>query len=1104
MKKLLLASLLIFGFLQQGNAQRFDYDNSSNVFVGLNVGYVWHSSDVKNVKNRFPLGAGFTLGGTFNRDYGKILTYDLRFRFLFGSWYGQDRDTTHAIQDNYAVNNFYDTLGYTVQNFRAKQRSFDLEFAVHFNRVKEKTGLDPYIFGGIGFTFTNTQGNLLKDKDLLGEGIIYPYNEDPTGGMISKDYSTPLDKNISGAAYDGFEANFLPSLGVGIGYYFTSNFSVGLEHRTTFFNGDYFDGTHLNQDGQPSKIKNDWFHYSSIYFKWYLRKSKNNWENPKDEVQNPINKPVTQNPKAENPKDKDKPVVDRTPVTKRPPIINFTNPSKNPLKVSQPLMTIRAEVKYVKSSENLNFTQNGVEHGTFIYNPNTNVFESKVNLVLGKNVFNLTGYNSDGNASDETVVIFESEAPKDAYPPTVNIVDPVNSPYNVNQLNYIVKAAIHNIKARNQLTVTFNNEPFFGFSFNPDGAINFSANLNLKSGINTLKIVGTNSAGTDKDETVLVYARKPIDNEGNPPVVSITIPNKNPYTTSKTEVDITAKINYIENNQQVEVVINGVNTSNFTYNSNTRTVQFIAGLSTGYNNIRVKAKNAYGTDMDDIQITCQPGFDPHGSNFPPVVSITTPNTNPYTTQNSTQAISAKVEHIDSKEQLEIKVNGVETTSFTLSASKIVQFNVNLTNGSNTISIIATNNFGSDSDVSQIIYREKIQRKDPPKIKIFTPEENPFTTSQATEKVVAKVEDVNLKNQITVKINGVNTLNFSFESSTKLVKVDANLSLGTNTINISATNEFGSATGATQILRVIKTKPTINEGIKELPCIYPSIVYVSPSLPITTVTKGAFEVIAKLNGIKNKNQIKVFVNSIELKDFSFDTSTNLLNHTIHLEEVKTTYKIRLVNECGPKEGGVFFEYEAPVCGVDVALDKSDFCASTPGHMVNRNELLTNTSFQYNGPAKSIYFQAAENGLALVNGEDYPLIKGIFYHFIGTLTLDIKRINDQWHVCVESDSRPIFGSGSTKPESPCEGSIEDNLDKGSKEADTIKEDVKSKTNPEVKPVIETQPGKTTKPVQRTPKVIGTQTPDNEESSPATKPATRPAGSSGRTPRTPTGGG
>src|SRR5690554_7719706 len=132
----------------------------------------------------------------------------------------------------------------------------------------------------------------------------------------------------------------------------------------------------------------------------------------------------------------------------------------------------------------------------------TRVFESRVNLDPGENTFYLRGVNPDGSDDDKVVIIYERKAEGEVLPPVVNIVDPAVRPHTVNQLNYNVKADIENVVARNHLTETFNQAPFTNFSFTPNGNIKFNANLPLKAGVNTVKVVGTNNAGMRSEDVV--------------------------------------------------------------------------------------------------------------------------------------------------------------------------------------------------------------------------------------------------------------------------------------------------------------------------------------------------------------------------------------------------------------------------------------------------------------------------------------------------------------------------------------------------------------------------------------------------------------------------
>ena len=127
-------------------SQKLDYDNDSKWYWGLNAGAAWNTTDVKN---KTKVGWGFTLGRAFNYNYGKALSFDFRMRYLNGTWAGQDYDTTSLTNYNSSVSpsgsvvDYYDTLGYTINNFQTKVHELGLEFVIHANNLRQNTGWDP-------------------------------------------------------------------------------------------------------------------------------------------------------------------------------------------------------------------------------------------------------------------------------------------------------------------------------------------------------------------------------------------------------------------------------------------------------------------------------------------------------------------------------------------------------------------------------------------------------------------------------------------------------------------------------------------------------------------------------------------------------------------------------------------------------------------------------------------------------------------------------------------------------------------------------------------------------------------------------------------------
>jgi hypothetical protein len=115
------------------------------------------------------------LGKSFNYDYGRKITFDLRARYLRGKWYGQDLTKTYL--SDYNPDNLVDPAQFplmdykdsgVVNNFQADVHRLGFELVLHANGIRERSGWDPYIFGGVGFTWYQTYGDLYSNDSLSG------------------------------------------------------------------------------------------------------------------------------------------------------------------------------------------------------------------------------------------------------------------------------------------------------------------------------------------------------------------------------------------------------------------------------------------------------------------------------------------------------------------------------------------------------------------------------------------------------------------------------------------------------------------------------------------------------------------------------------------------------------------------------------------------------------------------------------------------------------------------------------------------------------------------------------------------------------------------
>jgi hypothetical protein len=877
MKLKLLFALFFITISSIGFSQRFDYDSNSKVFFGLNLGRTWHTSDVQGVKDRFPLGAGFIFGGSFNQNYGNALAFDLRFRYLGGNWYGQDTDTTGAIGSNTAVNNVYDTLGYAVQNFKSTQHRLSLELAIHANRLRETTGWDPYIFGGIGFTFSQTKGDLLKDE------AGYDYAADPSGGQIAQDYQTPLDMNDAGEPYNetSFEPRILPSVGIGIGYYFNSRFSIGLEHKSTFFSDDYFDGTSLNQEGQPSEMfKNDVYHYTSVYFRWYLKR-RNRDVVPDEQEETQVIQPVGTDVNSftgERPR-------------KQLPIVDFTTPNTSPYTVNSPTYTLKADIKHVASGQNISFKHEGAVVHNFTFNSNTNSFQSTVQLKPGQNVFNLKGTNEFGSDEDVMVINYSKAELNKLNPPIVKITDPTANPETVNQPNYLLKADIKNIDSKNQLTVLFNGQAVSNYNFSSNGVNNFSKQITLNVGVNTFKITGTNDDGSDFDETTIIYKKQITV---NPPVVNYINPSNSAITVTSPSFNLQGTVKYVDSKNNVNFIQNGTKNNNFSFNSGTNYFGSNVVLQPGQNIFQLIGTNSAGSDDATVVINYQVA-----SPKPPIVSILNPSNNPYTTFNNTKSFKASVLNVSNSNQVSMTLNGNNFTSFNFnSGSGILTTVLPLSLGSNVITVTGTNSDGTDSEQTTIIYRES-RTPQPPIVEYVVPSSNPYQTSVQTQVVKATVQNVTNSSQIDVNINGNNISNFSFNASTHVMEFTASLVEGANTVTTTGTNSDGVDSETMTIIYRKLEKPVM-----------PVVTYLNPITNPITVYSSAYSVQAKVEHVEGPADIKLRINGNLTNNFNYSTSSELMNFNVSLVQGANIIEITGTNDYGQDSKTTSIIYQKP--------------------------------------------------------------------------------------------------------------------------------------------------------------------------------------------------
>jgi hypothetical protein len=817
--------------------QRLDYDHSSNWFLGLNVGAAWNTTDVKN---KTDIGYGFLFGRTFNYREGNRLSFDLRMRYLRGKWYGQDYDSTNLahLGTDYtgSLAEYQADPGFTVNNFEADVHELGFELAIHANRFVNRTGWDPYIFGGVNLVWNTTSGDLVDQANFLGGDANYAYDSlslsKPTiDAALDGIYETALDGSTG-----TYDVDFMPSLGIGLGYQFGPRFSMGVEHKTTFTRQDLFDG--YDAGTGTGIFKNDMFHYTSAYMRFRL--GGRNRVRPTRPATVPVNPVTTNVAPCQN------------------PVIRLVRPNQRSINSLTQFYVLKTEVRYVAGRNNIILSVNGSPTTNFLYNPSTHMLEANLQLVSGNNTIEIVGNNGCGSDREVITLVYDDcEEPRVAFENVCgnNGADVENAAYNV----------LADVENAATIYYTVNGVSTTNYTYNAT-TDQFSSNITLQQGQNTIQITATNDCGTDTETIVVTYTNcaEPYINffSGNTTVIQVSDANYN----------LQAYVFNVTSRNQITFKVNGVSKS-FNFNTSSSILQSNLNLNPGQNVIAVTATNSCGTDTEVITIQYTPCIDP-------IIQMILPAGGTASTNNGSQLVSAKLFNISSMSQIQLLVNGVVQYGGTFNAiTKIFEETVALNSGTNTIQIIATNSCGTDTETITL----GCVPCDAPDVQLILPANGGFTANPS-QLVQALIFNATALNQISVYVNGVLQTGGTFSVASGLYQNSVSLIEGVNTIQVSATNSCGTNSESVTITH--------------RPCQAPIISFTAPTSSPLYTTAATFNVAATVVNVTAASQIQMTVNGIlDASGAGFNSGTSTYSNSINLNAGANVIKIVATNSCG---------------------------------------------------------------------------------------------------------------------------------------------------------------------------------------------------------------
>ncbi len=840
MKRLITLALSMV-FVLTAFGQRLEYDKSSKWFFGIDAGAAWNTTDVQN---KTYAGWGFMFGRSFNYDYGRALSYDLRFRYLRGKWYGQDYDSTNLshLGSAYtgALSDYKTNLGYTVNNYQADVNELGAELAIHFNRVRDRSGWDPYIFGGANLVWNKTYGDLMDEANSLVNPEPYAYDQiDMTKPAINLALDGNYETALDGTNASRYNVNFMPSLGIGLGYDFGPRFSMGVEHKTTFTLKDDFDG-YVDATPNWGFLQNDVYHYTSAFMRFRFR----------------------------NGEGRTRPVNTNTGTTTNNGLTN-TNPCQLPeVRTTRPLQrnetvvdqayVFKSEVRFVQSRNQIVMRVNGLETTNFLYNPDTHQLEAYLSLMPGSNTIEIAGRNNCGTDTETSTIVYNN-----CIDPIVNFQNVSNNAAQVEQQNYSVQSQI---SGATNVEFTVNGVLITNFSYN-SSTNQFVANISLVRGQNTIRITAVNACGTDTETIVVTYT------DCAPPMVSFTNGNGGFIAVSRANFDLTAYVFNVINKNNITVRLNGSNqVFNFTPSTNLVSANLV--LSQGQNTVQIVSTNNCGTDTENLTIDYTPCI-------APTIQLIQPLSQSSTSANSTQLIKAKLYNIVNSNQIQLRVNGnLELGGVYNAVTKMFEASVPLNAGLNTIQITAINDCGSATETISVNYSPCSA----PDVQLIFPASSGGSTSSASQLVQAVVFNVNNINEIRTYVNGTQQNGGTYSSANGLYQNTVNLNLGVNSVQVVATNSCGSDV------------ETVTITYRQ--CEAPMITFMSPNTSTTATTATNINISAMVSNVTNATQIQLTVNGvIDATGASYASGTNTYQNNVNLTVGNNVINISATNSCG---------------------------------------------------------------------------------------------------------------------------------------------------------------------------------------------------------------
>jgi large repetitive protein len=558
-------------------------------------------------------------------------------------------------------------------------------------------------------------------------------------------------------------------------------------------------------------------------------------------------------------------------------------------------------------------------------------------------------------------------------PPEIEITDPSTNPYIANEPSHFVRARIRHVRSAADVRCYVNGQPAEVMLRDES----FGSRVRLMPGRNEIRITASNLAGSDEASTIIIWEDR--RNPGPPPtvppsgparrepIVRITDPGRS-IETERDNIYLRAGVENVRNERDIRVLVNG-REARFTLAEG---VEANIPLEVGRNTIRVEAQNSDGRASDEVVVTRTRTTNPTPpptTGRKPDITLTQPRGGSANTSDNSYVVKATIDHIDSRDQVTLTVNGRTSTDFSYNRGAF-ETTVPLTlSNEATVTIRARNRQGED-EVSATIRRNGNVEPAPPTVRkpdvsISTPADNSESTVESVN-FKATTRNVDNRSELRVTLNGTTVSDFDFNDKMGVVSGKIKLREGDNTLTVRATNGGGTdeATVRVRYRRVIE-KPSVS---------------ISDPTNGTETDRDELAYRASTRNVSGRSEVSVLLNSTPLPDFEYNSVSGIVSGKMRPREGDNTLTIRVSNAGGSDEQTVRFRYRKPMSAkptVSIVSPGNGSESSTPEADLRANVTnvtdRANVTVQINGRAITNFDFNPRSGqvsarVSLANGDN----------------------------------------------------------------------------------------------------------------------------------------